>query len=197
MAPSRRHFPSPGRLCRAALLAVVAMAVLALPPCMAGEQLVRVRNEAAPQAESHDYFVRLLQLALDETRDEFGPARVVMVEFNPDQKRSLHELSAGNTIDVDWAGTSRETERMLRPIRVPLIGGLLGYRVPVVRRERAEALARVRTLGDLKAFTAVQGVHWPDADILEAAGLPVVRVGPVAQMYSLLRNDRVDYFPGG
>lgn len=177
----------------------LALAVsLALPGQPRAEPLlVKIRSEQSPRDLSHDYFVKLLELALGKTQEEYGVARVMVTSFNPTQKRALHELSLGGVLTVDWAGTSREREKMLRPIRVPLIGGLLGYRVPVIHRDSVASFSSVRTLDDLKLHTAVQGTHWPDTDILEGAGLKVQRVSSFGLMYDLLLRGRADYFPRG
>ncbi len=162
-----------------------------------GVEEIRLR---APQSEadaSHSYFVQLLQLALDKTEEEYGPAEVIITDFNVSQGRALQELESGVHIDVDWAGTNKERENLLEPIRIPLIGGLLGYRIPVIRTDDIDLFEGVNTLEDLRQFNAVQGSHWPDSDILESVGLNIFRVPKFEVMYPMLINKRVDYFPRG
>ncbi len=162
-----------------------------------GVEEVRLR---APQSEadaSHSYFVQLLQLALDKTEEDYGAAEVIITNFNVSQGRALQELESGVHIDVDWAGTNKERENILEPIRVPLIGGLLGYRIPVIRTEDIDFFEGVTILEDLRRFKAIQGSHWPDSDILESVGLKIFRVPKFEVMYPMLINKRVDYFPRG
>lgn len=158
---------------------------------------VRVRPPQSEEDSSNSYFVALLQLALDKTEEEYGKAEVEITDFNVTQARALIELENGKNLDVDWAGTDIEREKRLEAIRIPLIGGLLGYRVPVIKKEDKELFDHIYTLEDLKYFKAVQGTHWPDSDILESSGLSVLRVPKFGNMYSLLLGGRVDYFPRG
>jgi len=160
-------------------------------------QEVRIRPKQSDDDASHSYFVQLLQMALDNTEKEFGKAKIKITDANMTQGRSLEELENGKYIDVDWAGTDIERETKLLPIRVPLIGGLLGYRVPVINKSDLGKFAKIKTLADLKKFTAVSGTHWPDSDIMERAGLKLERVAKFEQMYPLLESGRVDYFPRG
>lgn len=163
----------------------------------ADELLVKMRPRQDASDISHDYFIGLAQLALDKTRAEFGPARVTLIAQEMTQARALAELSQGNLIDLDWAGTDTRREAALYPIRIPLEGGLLGYRVPVIRKEDLAAFQKVKTLQDLQQFTAIQGTHWPDTAILESAGLKVQKTPQFKLMYPMLKHKRVDYFPRG
>jgi hypothetical protein len=79
-------------------------------------------------------------------------------------------------------------------IRIPATGGLLGLRIPCVNSGRTDLLADVRSIQDLKAFLAVQGIGWYDARILREAGLPTYEVDS-GLTHNLLNQGRVDYFP--
>jgi len=163
----------------------------------ADELQVKMRPRQNANDISHDYFIGLAQLALDKTSAEFGPARVTLISQEMAQARALAELSQGALIDLDWAGTDTHRETMLYPIRIPLEGGLLGYRVPVIRKADLAAFQKIKTLQDLQQFTAIQGTHWPDTAILESAGLKVQKTPQFKLMYPMLKNKRVDYFPRG
>jgi len=163
----------------------------------AAELLVKMRPRQDASDISHDYFIGLAQLALDKTSAEFGPARVTLIAQEMTQARALAELSQGALIDLDWAGTDTHRETMLYPIRIPLEGGLLGYRVPVIRKEDIAAFQKIQTLQHLQQFIAIQGSHWPDTAILESAGLKVQKTPQFKLMYPMLKNKRVDYFPRG
>lgn len=160
-----------------------------------GVQLIRVKPKQSLEEASHSYFVELLQMILNNTEKEYGKALVKTINVNMTQGRSLQELESGSLIDVDWAGTTIEREKKLETIRIPLIGGLLGYRIPVIRKEDKSKFDKIKTLKELKKLIAISGLQWPDSDILEASGFNVLRVPKTSQMYSMLENDRADYFP--
>lgn len=160
-------------------------------------QEIRIRPKQSEDDASHSYFVEVLQIALNNTEKEYGKAVVKIMNVNMTQGRALEELQKGNYIDVDWAGTDLEREKKLKPIRIPLIGGLLGYRVPVIKKENVTKFDKIKNLNDLKKYTAIAGLHWPDSTIMEKAGLKVYKVAKFEQMYPILESGRVDYFPRG
>ena len=162
---------------------------------MAVEQ-VRTIPPQAKSDGSHGYYIGLLTLALEKTRDQYGP---FTLKFSRplQQGRALVELKYNRRIDVYWAGTSIERERTLRAIRIPLLKGLLGYRQFIIDKSKLSMFSKINTLQDLKLFKACQGAHWPDSDILENAGLQVIRNPIFDNIFKQLNAGRCDYFPRG
>jgi hypothetical protein len=113
------------------------------------------------------------------------------------QARSIAEVQKGRQNSVFWTVTSKEREQNLRPIRVPLFKGLLGYRLLVIRMEDVQAFAGINTLAELGKLSAGQGAQWPDTNILLANQLPVVRGLSRESLYKMLLGKRFDYFPRG
>lgn len=175
-----------------AFLALCCCAVLAAP-----ERVIYMRAQAEPDIRDR-YFADLLQLALDKTRASHGAATAEASPVLMRQSRALLSLEQGRYLDVLWTMTSREREAKLAPIRIPLLRGLLGYRLLVIRRDRVRDFAGIGELASLAALTAVQGHDWPDTAILRANGLRVETSSTeIAGMYAMLRLGRVDYFPRG
>lgn len=152
-----------------------------------------------PQSDfdvSHNYFVTLLQMMLDNTASEYGQSNVTHV-VRMEQGRAFYELKRGKIIDVYWAGTSIDREEEFTAIRIPLLKGLLGYRLSIIREDSQSNFQSIKNLKDLKKYTACQGRHWPDSDILENAGIDVRR-GPIYElMFGQLAAGRCDFFPRG
>lgn len=160
-------------------------------------QIVRIRDKQSKDDISQSYFMNLLDLALEATENEYGSAKVELVNIPASQGRVLAYLEQNIKIDIAWAGTNPEREEKFIPIRVPLTGGLLGYRVPVIRKDSVEVFNSIKNLDDLKKLSLIQGTHWPDSDILENAGFKVVRSPRFEQMYIMLQSGRADFFPRG
>ncbi|MFV0423594.1 hypothetical protein [Oleidesulfovibrio sp.] len=160
---------------------------------------VRIRKPQSVEDATHSYYAGLLQLALNKTEKEYGPAKINITNEKITKSRAFKMLEDPrlSRIDVEWAGTSLEWEQKLLPVRIPLLGGLLGYRALVTNKAVAPDIAAVRSMEEMKRFVAVQGTDWTDSDILEAAGLPVKRVVVFEHMYALLKRRGVDYFPRG
>ncbi|WP_047397014.1 MULTISPECIES: hypothetical protein [Chitinibacter] len=175
---------------------ISALLLLCAALATANPVVVRMRPPQGSADTSHAYFIGLAQLALDKTASQ-GPARIQLIRADMSQNRALLELSQGDVIDLDWAGTDREREQMLRPIRIPLLGGLLGYRALVIRKADKARFDRIKSVQELAKLTGIQGAQWPDTAILRHAGLKLETPPRFEMMYPMLLNRRADYFPRG
>ena len=168
--------------------------ILLLRPLGATEQIIRTLGQQSVQEASHAYYQDLLTLVLQQTEAEFGKASVQ--ELPPPLQGDMHILlMKGDFIDLHRFGTDVQVEKDLRPIRVPLLGGGLGWRGLLIRKADQLAFSQLDSLSQLKNLTACQGLNWPDSTILEHAGLKVLRVDGYDQMLQMLSKKRCDYFP--
>lgn len=103
-------------------------------------------------------------------------------------------LNSGD-LTVTWSGTSYRRENLYRPVRVPLFLGLLGVRVPVIRRSDIDLFDKITEEKQLQKLVACQGDQWPDSDILERNHYTVERVAKFESMYRMLKGGRCHYFP--
>lgn len=158
-------------------------------------EIIRIQPQRTAVDGSYFYYTDLLQSVLESTRQEYGEAQLVRVE-RLTQARAFQALH-DNLIDVFWAGTNSEREILVQPIRIPLHGGLLGIRLPVIRKTDQKRFDHLHNLSDLQRLSACQGDHWPDSDILEANGFNVQRTTKFEVMYPMLLAGRCDYFPRG
>lgn len=140
------------------------------------------------------YFVNMLQLALDKSQARFGPAKRAVVDVPMGEQRQLLSLES-NLLDVMWTMTSVEREKRAKPIRIPLLKGLLGYRALVIRKSEQAAFAQLTTIEQLKQHTAVQGFGWLDVKILQENGFKVETSSWHDSIYKSLHAGFYDYFP--
>ncbi len=111
------------------------------------------------------------------------------------QNRALQELGRKRRLDVLWTMTSVEREQQAQPIRVPIFKGLYGWRLLLASADVASRMSTVQTLGELRQFSMVQGLEWPDTGILQANGLNVIVSPSYDAMFKQLRLGRADAFP--
>lgn len=141
-----------------------------------------------------------LELAFDKT-PEYGPYRITRsVEMV--QGRALMELrrpSSERQVDIANVATSPAREESLYAVALPIDGGLLGFRVCVIRKQDLGLFRNVRTVQDLadQGITIGQGAHWPDTDILRANGVRVVTHTRFESLFTMLAGERFDCFARG
>lgn len=140
------------------------------------------------------YPLKLLQLAFDKA-DASAKYSLKVSDMAMPQGRALTELAQGSGVRVVWSMTSIRREADLLPIRIPIFKGLIGWRLPLVRADHADALATVHDLADLRHFSAGQGHDWPDTEILRGNGIPVIDVPLYDSLFGMLALGRFDYFP--
>lgn len=155
--------------------------------------VVKIKSDNGDR--SFDYFYDLLVEVLEETKDDYGPYRIEIDKSDKTQGRILEEIKADSGINLYWVGTNIEREKELEPIRIPLFMGLLGYRVPVIRKEDYGYFQEVFDINDLRVLRGIQGSHWPDYRILVENGLNFISITDIKDMYQMLKYKRVDYFP--
>ncbi|WP_026193585.1 transporter substrate-binding domain-containing protein [Teredinibacter turnerae] len=138
------------------------------------------------------YFESLLALALESSDLPFVLKPYGLPMSNADRNRQNLQQ---RVYDVAWIHTTPALEGSLTAVKIPLMKGLIGWRLMFVRAEDVAAFQQVESVEDLRNLVAGQGYDYPDNSILTAAGLEL-RTGlhrdNVVQM--LLKN-RVDYFP--
>ena len=157
--------------------------------------LVRHMRPLAEWDTRNAYFISLLKLALDKTVDDYGRYVLEPSSEPMNQGRGISLLSAGEQIDVIWSMTSRAREQQLIPVRIPLLKGLMGYRIFIIRAEDEVWFSKIKTLDQLRELRIGQGHDWPDVDILRANGLRVETTTEYEKLFQMLQAGRFDFFP--
>lgn len=145
---------------------------------------------------SHSYFNNLLNKILTVTQDKYSKS---FITFSKplEQGRALINLKNNKDIDVYWAGTSIKREKDLHAIKIPLLKGLLGYRLLIINKNNKAKFDAIKSIDDLKKLRACQGKYWPDTDILVNSGFNVVKNTSYEAMFLQVAKNRCDYFPRG
>jgi hypothetical protein len=138
-----------------------------------------------------EYIVELLTGALARA-PRVEPDRLHWLDLHMNQDRAFTLLRSTESLDVYWSMTSAAREQGAIPVRIPLLKGLLGYRVLIIRKDAADKFRRIKTLDDLKSITIGQGLDWPDTAIMQASGLHVVTSASYETLYRMLKAGRFD-----
>lgn len=154
---------------------------------------VRINGPQSQYDTSHAYFKGLIELAFKELNQ---PVAIVTTPLMA-QNRALEQMGSGNSIDIYWTGTSKQREALYGFVPIPLVKGLLGYRVFVVHQDKIAVLKKVRDLEDLRKLSLCQGAHWPDTKIMKAVKLQVTTNTVYENMFKQVYSNRCDAFPRG
>lgn len=140
-----------------------------------------------------EFAYQVLDLALSKAD---GDWTLVPSAQHMNEKRQRNMLAAGREIDVAWYGTSAELEQKLRPVRIPIDGGLVGWRLMLIDEARQADFSAVSSIEDLRKLVIGQGAGWADVPILEAAGLEVA-TSDYNNLFRMVGGGRIDAFPRG
>jgi len=137
------------------------------------------------------YAAKMIKLALDHMDRKY---ETETVGGQLTQTRMQEDVKSG-VLDIMWAGTSKELEDDLEPVRIPLYKGLLGHRFLIIRKGDQATFDNIKTLEDLRKIRLGQGTAWVDTKILEANGLKVVKTMKYQNLFNMLDGSRFDAFP--
>jgi hypothetical protein len=141
------------------------------------------------------YFLELLEAALVASAKRYGPFELREAPVQMTQSRAMREMQRGRYVDVIWTMSDRSREAALLPVRIPLLRGLLGVRVPVVATGQADDWTGVDSLEKLRERVPGQGHDWPDTRVLAANGIRVETVSAYESLFRMLARHRIDYVP--
>lgn len=140
------------------------------------------------------YVEELLQKALEKSGSD---ATVVQAAAEYSRDRLLRELIAGENIHVVAEAVKPGWVENLIPIRIPLRKGIQGYRLFLINRQDQEALSRIDSLEELKAFPTGSGSQWSTRIALEEAGFQVVSSEDYETLFKMLQLRRFLTFGRG
>ncbi len=143
------------------------------------------------------YQWRILETALERTRDTAGPYVMEPSVFMTEKRQAFELRNATGKLTVMYVDTRPDFERDLIAVHLPVDKGLVGFRVCLIRREDRPRFAAVASLDDLRKFKFGVGVDWIDVGILKASGLEVVTGSSYDGLFEMLVHGRFDAFSRG
>ena len=183
------------------LNAIAVLLGLSFPhPAPAGEVMRFIH--APPETlgdQRHAYYWDLLAAALESNKKKYGPYVIQAYDTPMNFSRAVSEVEAGEKgrVNIVARATNLELEARLRPIRLPLDKGLLGYRLFLIMPEMQERLDKVNTLEDLRQFSIGQATPWTDVKVLEPNGFRLVLANDYEGLFKMLGARRFDLFSRG
>jgi hypothetical protein len=169
-----------------------------LPHVASAETLsLRIIGEQSAEDASQVYFEVLFKKALKIALKEKNPGsdpevEILELPYSDALHGGVERILEKGDIDFFWSATDTDMEKRLLPVRIPLVMGLLGYRVSITHKDNLNKLASIENLRSLKSC---QLRHWNDVRILDFNGFSVVPTNEFAKTFELTQLKRCDYFP--
>lgn len=156
--------------------------------------LVRYIDSKQYPDPKQSYFVDLLKLTLEATKDQYGDYQLQPINIEMAQGRTSLMLERNEYVDLTWRMTSKQLEQQLQAIYFPILKGLMGYRIFIIRKDQQYLFTKNIALQELKNLHLGQGHNWPDSEILIANGFTVIK-GYHIHFLEMLKKGRFDYYP--
>jgi len=177
------------KLLAALLTLMVAPPLTAAPPAPTETPQIVTIPFMEREAPHRAYADALLALALELSRDKYGPYRVVQQREETVIRRQLLELEK-DSLSVAVAMPTQEWLDGALPVRVPTMRGLASFRFFLGRQANLPLYESVRTVNDLRALSIGQGPGWSTAKILEDNGFKVIYGGAHPTLIPMLHSGR-------
>jgi hypothetical protein len=140
------------------------------------------------------YFVDLLKLTLEASKEQYGSYKLQPINIEMAQARTSIMLQRNEYIDLTWRMTTQQLEQQLQAIYFPILKGLMGYRIFIIIKDQQHLFNKDTSLDTLHNLHLGQGLNWPDTKILLANGFNVIQ-GHDNFLIEMLKKGRFDYFP--
>ena len=182
---------------RARCLLLLMLLLLAPAALAASPQVVRYLQQPE-DAVRFGYEYQLIAELMSRTEAEFGPYQLAPYTKSMESRRVNKEAIRGERLNLMWSDAGHDDlDSQMNRIPFPLLKGLLGYRIFLIRKQDQPIFSAIRTLDDLKKLRLGQGANWGDIKIYHHHGFEVITGETYEGLFHMLLSGRFDYFPRG
>lgn len=139
------------------------------------------------------YQIEILQHALSYHPDK--NYQVVSFNNKVPKQRAFDFMNETKGIDVIYGGATVFRENLSLPVRIPILKGLNGWRVPLVNKDRTNLFDSINSMQAFKNLVPGQYYEWSDTKILESNGILIAKGSDFEGLFQMLDKNRIDYFP--
>ncbi|MBW8190552.1 transporter substrate-binding domain-containing protein [Neiella marina] len=142
-------------------------------------------------AYKHD----VLKRALEITRAEYGAYSTHITDIDIKPKRLIALMQTNAMVNVAVFAAEESWDNSATPIRIPIRGGALSYRLLLVNKSKLKQFEGVSTLSELKALTPGLVNDWSTTTVMEESDFQVVKSQHFEGLFAMLESGRIDYIP--
>ena len=143
------------------------------------------------------YYLEIIENALKITEPRFGSYRIEYTEEPISAMRKKALVLLGERVNIDRiAGfySNKNAYENLLQVKIPLLNGFMGYRVPLIRSDNQRVFDKTNTLEDLRNISMGLAKGW-DGYIYKANGLDVFEPISMASLLNMLAANRFGFVP--
>lgn len=164
------------------------------PPPPGADKLVikypNMLNNSKPDFNA--YFLELLDMAMTKSGIPYVIDSVPLPLIS--ESRSARHLQS-HTYTIHWLNSTAAREKNLIAIKIPLFKGLIGWRLMFIRKEDQKQFSKIRSLENLRRYTAGLGHDWSDVNTFRSNKMNMVTASNWDGLFKMLPAGRIDYFP--
>lgn len=140
------------------------------------------------------YELSILNAALDASRQKYGDYHIVhdSADLSPDEESAIFRTRAADVF-VTVAGNPKLKNEKKRMVAHPLMKGLLGYRLLIVREADLDKFSAIQSESSFKDLRIGVPEGWADADLFRHNGYNVVEGGTYDTLFDSLASNDFDY----
>ena len=150
--------------------------------------------------EPNSIIVNYLHKALELTKPEYGDYEL-LASPKMEQGRAVLELTKHKKPQLDLAtyAPTAEREKQAIAIRIPLLNGLMGYRLCLINKKKQTLFDGIQNKQQLisKNITIRQHQDWPDTTVLRTNNINVQTSHRKDLLFQQLARGRFDCFSRG
>lgn len=163
--------------------------LLLISEAQAREVIVHAQSQDPREALA----LSILKLAIEKSGQgeqyDFEEAKEVLTEGR------IFQMVKDNQLSVMWAGTQTHYEQELLPIRIPVLKGLLGHRIFIIRNGEQARFNDIHNFSQLQEIPLGQGRFWGDTAVLKHNKMNAITPVKYESLFHMLEGGRFDYFP--
>ncbi|MBL4629625.1 MAG: hypothetical protein JKY14_00130 [Paraglaciecola sp.] len=166
--------------------------------CFAADrQVFTFINKNVNDEIRHSFTAKVLDLALERTKDEYGDYQIIPSKAGVTVGRLQLQMKERNDNYFYKVSITDELLKDFHAIEFPIDRGIVSYRVGIINTKNVQLFKNVSNSEGLKKYLLIQGQGWLDNDIFKHNGLTSFAVATKRQCLDMISLNRADiYFRG-
>ena len=146
---------------------------------------------------SEEYYLAMIESALKVTEATYGPYQLVFTQEQLSSERKHDLLVDGDKVNVDRLvgfPSQKGPRKGLIRVDVPVLNGVMGYRILLIRKEDQVRFSSISTLDELRKLSMGFGKGW-EGHVYKFNGFSVAEPLNMTMLLKMLAGRRYHFVP--